>query len=265
MKDPVITNEDLAKLAHVAERGFRSITLPMLYPVAEGAAGMERALEELQRRASAAIADGYNVVILCDRGIDRRTAAIPSLLATASIHHHLVRRGERTRCGTVVETGDAREVHHLCLLIGYGAGAVNPWVAFETIDDMIREGLLTDTDRTKAVKNYIKALNKGILKVMAKMGISTLQSYTGAQIFEAIGLNGDLVHRYFTGTVSRVSGIGLEVIADEVRRRHEHAFPERPIGAELDWGGEYQWRRDGEHHMDNPDMIAKDQKSTRLY
>src|SRR6185436_8770131 len=149
MKDPVITNEDLAKLAHVAERGFRSITLPMLYPVAEGAAGMERALEDLQRRASAAIADGYNVVILSDRGIDRRTAAIPSLLATASIHHHLVRRGERTRCGLVVETGDAREVHHLCLLIGYGAGAVNPWVAFETIDDMIREGLLTDTDRTK--------------------------------------------------------------------------------------------------------------------
>jgi glutamate synthase (ferredoxin) len=265
MKDPVITNEELAKLAHVAERGFRSITLPMLYPVVEGAAGMERALEELQRRASAAIADGYNVVILSDRGIDRRTAAIPSLLATASIHHHLVRRGERTRCGLVVETGDAREVHHLCLLIGYGAGAVNPWVAFETIDDMIREGLLTDTDRTKAIKNYIKALNKGILKVMAKMGISTLQSYTGAQIFEAIGLNGDLVHRYFTGTVSRVSGVGLDVIADEVKRRHERAFPERPLGAELelDWGGEYQWRRDGEHHMVNPDMIARLQHATR--
>jgi len=265
MKDPVITNEDLAKLAHVAERGFRSITLPMLYPVAEGAAGTERALEELQRRASAAIADGYNVVILSDRGIDRRTAAIPSLLATASIHHHLVRRGERTRCGLVVETGDAREVHHLCLLIGYGAGAVNPWVAFETIDDMIREGLLTDTDRTKAVKNYIKALNKGILKVMAKMGISTLQSYTGAQIFEAIGLHGDLVHRYFTGTVSRVSGVGLDVIADEVKRRHERAFPERPVGVEpeLDWGGEYQWRRDGEHHMVNPDMIARLQHATR--
>jgi glutamate synthase (ferredoxin) len=265
MKDPVITNEELAKLAHVAERGFRSITLPMLYPVADGAAGMERALENLQRRASAAIAEGYNVVILSDRGIDRRTAAIPSLLATASLHHHLVRRGERTRCGLVVETGDAREVHHLCLLIGYGAGAVNPWVAFETIDDMIREGLLTDTDRTKAVTNYIKALNKGVLKVMAKMGISTLQSYTGAQIFEAIGLNGDLVHRYFTGTVSRVSGVGLDVIADEVKRRHERAFPERPLGAEpeLDWGGEYQWRRDGEHHMVNPDMIARLQHATR--
>src|SRR6266700_8211889 len=179
------------------------------------------------------------------------------------MHHHLVRRGERTRCGLVIETGDAREVHHLCLLIGYGAGAVNPWVAFETIDDMINEGLLPGVDRAKAIKNYIKALNKGILKVMAKMGISTLQSYTGAQIFEAIGLNGDLVHRYCTGTVSRVSGIGLDVIADEVRRRHEHAFPERPLGAELDWGGEYQWRRDGEHHMVNPDMVARLQHSTR--
>src|SRR5262252_2302243 len=265
LKDPVITNEELATLAHVSERSFKALTLPMLYPVAEGAAGLERTLELLQRRASEAIAEGYNVIILSDRGISRKTSAIPSLLATASIHHHLVRRGERTRCGLVVETGDAREVHHLCLLIGYGAGAVNPWVAFETIDDMIREGLLTDTDRTKAVKNYIKALNKGVLKVMAKMGISTLQSYTGAQIFEAIGLNGDLVHRYFTGTVSRVSGVGLDVIADEVRRRHERAFPERPGGseAELDWGGEYQWRRDGEHHMVNPDMITRLQHATR--
>ncbi len=263
LKDPVITNEELAKLAHVSERGFKALTLPMLYAVADGAAGLERTLELLQRRASEAIAEGYNVIILSDRGISRKTAAIPSLLATASMHHHLVRRGERTRCGLVIETGDAREVHHLCLLIGYGAGAVNPWVAFETIDDMINEGLLPGVDRAKAIKNYIKALNKGILKVMAKMGISTLQSYTGAQIFEAIGLNGDLVHRYFTGTVSRVSGIGLDVIADEVRRRHEHAFPERPIGAELDWGGEYQWRRDGEHHMVNPDMIAKLQHATR--
>src|SRR5499426_2553205 len=265
LKDPVITNEELAKLAHVSERGFRALTLPMLYPVADGAAGLERTLELLQRRASEAIAEGYNVIILSDRGISRKTAAIPSLLATASMHHHLVRRGERTRCGLVIETGDAREVHHLCLLIGYGAGAVNPWVAFETIDDMINEGLLPGVDRAKAIKNYIKALNKGILKVMAKMGISTLQSYTGAQIFEAIGLNGDLVHRYFTGTVSRVSGIGLDVIADEVRRRHERAFPERPVGAEaeLDWGGEYQWRRDGEHHMVNPDMIAKLQHATR--
>jgi glutamate synthase (ferredoxin) len=264
LKDPVISNEELAKIAHVAVEGFNATTLPMLYPVADGAPGMERALEELQAGASQAIAEGYNVIILSDRGISRDRAALPSLLATAAVHHHLVRRGERTRCGLVVETGDAREVHHLCLLIGYGAGAVNPWVAFETIDDMIAQGLLTDVDRTKAVRNYIKALNKGILKVMAKMGISTLQSYCGAQIFEAIGLNRGLVARYFTGTASRVSGIDIDVIAEEVRRRHEHAFPARPVGgAELDWGGEYQWRRDGEYHLFNPDTVFKLQHATR--
>jgi len=265
LKDPILSNEELAKLAHVAERGFKALTLPMLYPVAEGAPGLERAVEDLQRRASRAIADGHNVIILSDRGASHEKAAVPSLLATAAVHHHLVRRGERARCGLVVETGDAREVHHMCLLIGYGAGALNPWVAFETLDDMIREGLLTDTDHKKAVTNYIKALNKGILKVMAKMGISTLQSYCGAQIFEAVGLNGDFVHRYFTGTVSRVGGIGVDVVAEEVRQRHEHAFPTRPAGSpELDWGGEYQWRRDGEHHMVNPDMIARLQHSTRV-
>ena len=262
--DPVLSNDEVAKLRNVAIAGFKAITLPMLYPVAEGAAGLERAIEELQRRASRAIADGHNVLIISDRGITRELAAMPSLLATAAVHHHLVREGTRTRCGLVVETGDAREVHHVCLLIGYGAGAVNPWVAFETLDDMIREGLLTDTDQRKAVRNYVKALNKGILKVMAKMGISTLQSYCGAQIFEAIGLNRELVLRYFTGTPSRVEGIGIDVIAEEVRRRHERAFPERPVGeAELEWGGEYQWRRDGEFHQVNPDMIAKLQASTR--
>src|SRR5436309_753639 len=243
---------------------FKSLTLPMLWPIAEGAAGLERALESLQARASQAIGDGYNILILSDRGQSRERAAIPSLLATAAVHHHLVRRGERTRCGLVVETGDAREVHHMCLLIGYGAGAVNPWVAFETLDDMIRQGILTGSDHNKALKSYVKALNKGILKVMAKMGISTLQSYCGAQIFEAVGLNRDLVDRYFTGTASRVSGIGIDLIAEEGRQRHERAFPDRPVGAhDLDWGGEYQWRRDGEHHMVNPEMIAKLQHSTR--
>jgi glutamate synthase (NADPH/NADH) large chain len=264
LPDPVLSNEELAKLVNVSAAGFKAITLPMLYPVAEGSAGLARAIEELQHRASEAIADGHNILILSDRGIRRDRAAIPSVLATAAVHHHLVREGTRTRCGLVIETGDAREVHHMCLLIGYGAGAVNPWVAFETLDDMIREGLLPTVDHAKAVKNYIKALNKGILKVMAKMGISTLQSYCGAQIFEAVGLDRDLVDRYFTGTASRVNGIGIDVIAQEVRRRHEHAFPERPVGAaELDWGGEYQWRRDGEHHMVNPDMIARLQHSTR--
>jgi glutamate synthase (NADPH) large chain len=264
LPDPVLSNEDLAKLKHVAVHGFKAVTLSMLYAPAEGAAGLERAVEALQGRASEAIAEGASIIILSDRGVSLARAAIPSLLATAAVHHHLVRRGERTRCGLVVETGDAREVHHMCLLIGYGAGAVNPWVAFETLDDMIREGLLTGIDHAKAVKSYIKALNKGILKVMAKMGISTLQSYCGAQIFEAIGLNKTVVDRYFTGTPSRVAGIGIEVIHEELRRRHERAFPERPVGPpELDWGGEYQWRRDGEHHMVNPDMIARLQHATR--
>ena len=264
LKDPVLSNEDLARLRHLDHPWFRSITLPMLYPVAEGAAGLERALAALQERASRAIAEGYNILILSDRGVDRAQAAIPSLLATSAVHHHLVRRGERTRCGLVVESGDAREVHHFCLLIGYGAGAVNPWVAFETIDDMLRQGWLSGLDRDKAVRNYIKAVNKGILKVMAKMGISTLQSYCGAQIFEAVGLDTAFVRAYFTGTPSRVSGVGLDVIAEEVRLRHQRAFPERPVGdLDLDWGGEYQWRRDGEFHMVNPDMIAKLQHATR--
>ena len=236
----------------------------MLYPVAEGAEGLARALEALQAQASQAIADGHNILILSDRGISREQAAIPSLLATGAVHHHLVRRGERTRVGLVLETGDAREVHHMCLLIGYGAGAVNPWVAFETLDDMIRQGLLPGIDHKTAVKHYIKALNKGILKVMAKMGISALQSYCGAQIFEAIGLDKDVVERYFTGTLSRVSGIGLDVIAEEARRRHERAFPARPVGpAELDWGGEYQWRRDGEFHLFNPETVFRSSSTRR--
>src|SRR6266478_5369578 len=264
LNDPVLSNEDVAKLRHVAHPWFKSTTLPMLFEIADGAPGLERAIEDLQHRASEAIAAGHNVIILSDRGVTRERAAIPSLLATAAVHHHLVRGGERTRCGLVIETGDAREVHHMALLIGYGAGAVNPWVAFETLDDMIAQGILVGVDHDKAVKNYIKALNKGILKVMAKMGISTLQSYCGAQIFEAIGLNRDLVDRYFTGTASRVSGIGIDLIAEEVRRRHTAAYPERPVEkAELDWGGEYQWRRDGEHHQVNPDMIARLQASTR--
>jgi glutamate synthase (NADPH) large chain len=264
IKYPVIDNRELAKLARVSTHGFHATTLSMLYPVAEGSAGLERALDALRARASEAIAAGHDIVILSDRGVDRTHAAIPSLLATAAVHHHLVREGTRTRCALVLETGDAREVHHVALLIGYGAGAVNPWVAFETIDDMIRQSLLTGIEPAKAVKNYIKALNKGILKVMSKMGISTLQSYCGAQIFEAIGLDKAFVDRYFTWTASRVGGIGLDVVAEEVRRRHADAFPARPVGRpDLDGGGEYQWRRDGEYHLFNPDTVFKLQHATR--
>jgi glutamate synthase (ferredoxin) len=264
VKSPILDNDELAKIAHVSARGFRAVTLPMLFDPAAGGPGLERALDELRSRASQAIAGGATILILSDRGVDPRRAAIPSLLATAGVHHHLVREGSRTKCALVIETGDAREVHHMALLIGYGAGAVNPYLAFETLDDMIRQGILPGIDHRHAVRNYIKALNKGVLKVMSKMGISTLQSYCGAQIFEAIGLDRDVVDRYFTWTASRIGGIGIDVIAEEVRQRHERAFPDRPVlEPELEWGGEYQWRRDGEYHLFNPDTVFKLQHATR--
>ncbi|HUK34283.1 MAG TPA: glutamate synthase-related protein, partial [Vicinamibacterales bacterium] len=221
-------------------------------------------MEQLKRQAAAAVDAGYTILILSDRGADRERAPIPSLLATAGVHHHLVRLGSRTRCGLVVETGDAREVHHCALLLGYGAGVVNPYLAFETLDDMIRNGLLRGVTHHEAVDNYIHALNKGILKVMSKMGISTLQSYCGAQIFEAVGLETAFVDKYFTWTASRMGGVGIDVIAKEVTTRHHHAYPARPSrNAELDEGGEYQWRRDGEFHLFNPDTVFKLQHSTR--
>ena len=180
------------------------------------------------------------------------------------MHHHLIRAGARVKVGLIIETAEPREVHHVALLLGYGAGAVNPYLAFETVDDMVDGGLLPGLDRATAVKNYIKALNKGVLKVISKMGISTIQSYRGAQIFEAIGLDRAFVDRYFTWTASRIGGIGLDVVAREVAMRHRRAFTDRPAGpAELHWGGEYQWRRDGEFHLFNPDTVFKLQHATR--
>src|SRR5438552_4474979 len=261
---PVIDNDQLAKIRHLYYPGFRSTTLPMLFDPRGDGPGLERAMERLKEIASEAVDAGYNILILSDRGADRDQAPIPSLLATAGVHHHLVREGTRTRCALVVESGDAREVHHCALLLGYGAGVVNPYLAFETLNDMIYQGILTGVTHKEAVKNYIKALNKGILKVMSKMGISTLQSYCGAQIFEAVGLNRPCVDKYFTHTPSQIGGIGIAVVAEEVQRRHERAFGSKPVAPEeLEWGGEYQWRRDGEHHMVNPDMIARLQHSTR--
>src|SRR2546426_6808016 len=239
LRYPVIDNDQLAKLRHVYEPGFRSITLPMLFDPREDGPGLERAMEDLKKVASGAVAAGYTILILSDRGADRDRAPIPSLLATAGVHHHLVREGTRTRCALVVESGDAREVHHCALLLGYGAGVVNPYLAFETLDDMIRQRLLVGITHEKAVMAYIKALNKGILKVMSKMGISTLQSYCGAQIFEAVGLDKDFVEKYFTWTSSRVSGIGIDVIAEEALQRHRRAYPTRSgVQADLEWGGE---------------------------
>ena len=264
---PIIDNDQLAKLRHVNASnldGFRSTTLPMLYPSKAGGPGLARAMDQLCEQASRAVAEGHTILILSDRGVNEQLAPIPSLLATAGVHHHLVREGTRTRCALVLESGDAREVHHVALLIGYGAGAVNPYLAFETLDDMIQQRVVEGLTHEKAVVNYVKALNKGILKVMSKMGISTLQSYCGAQIFEAIGLERKFVDRYFTWTASRIGGADIDIIASEVRQRHQRAFPARSAApAELETGGEYRWRRDGEMHLFNPETVHKLQHATR--
>ena len=267
LKNPVVDNDELAKLKQLADkpyRGFKSRTLPMLFKASEGAKGLVGAIEKLCVDAAAAIKDGCNILILSDRGVDRDQAPIPSLLATAGVHHHLVREGTRSKVGLVIESGEPREVHHFALLVGYGAGAINPYLAFETLDDLIRDGVLENTDSKTAELKYVKAVKKGIVKVMSKMGISTIQSYRGAQIFEAIGLNKDLIDKYFTHTASRIQGIGIEEVCQETLKRHRKAFPERVGGPLLlDVGGQYQWRRDGEYHLFNPDTVAKMQAAVR--
>ena len=261
---PILTNEELAKLRHRTPAQFKSVTLPILYNVAEGGPGLEGALEELCQRASRAVAEGVNVVILSDRGLDRERAPLPALLAVAGLHHHLIREGTRTRVGLVLESGEPREVHHFSLLIGYGCGAINPYLVFETLEDMIREGLLEGVDFQTACRNYVKAAGKGVVKVISKMGISTIQSYRGAQVFEAIGLAQPVIDKYFTWTPSRVGGIGLEVIAHEAQMRHERAFPRLPVSEPvLDSGGQYEWRSDGEYHLFNPETIQTLQLSCR--
>jgi glutamate synthase (ferredoxin) len=260
---PVLHNDQVAKLRHLPPGSpFRSTTLPLLYDPQEDGPGLERAMEQLCRKASVAVEAGVGVLILSDRGVDSHHAPIPSLLAVAGVHHHLVREGTRHKCGLLIETGEAREVHHIALLLGYGAGSVNPYLAFESLDDLIRQGLLPNVTHNDAVKRYIKALNKGVLKVMSKMGISTLQSYCGAQIFEAIGLDRAFVDRYFTSTASKIGGIGVKEISEEVRLRHARAYGASP-SSDLQSGGEYQWRRDGELHLFNPDTVFKLQHATR--
>jgi len=261
---PILSNEELEKLRHIERPGFKSVTLPMLFAAESGGRGLEAALEDLFKKADAAIANGVNILILSDRGVNADRAPMPALLAAAGLHHHLVRAGTRTRVGLILETGEPREVHHFALLIGYGATAINPYLAFEALDDMIREGLLTGLDHKKAVKNYVKAAVKGVVKTMSKMGISTIQSYRGAQIFEAIGLNHAVINRYFTNTASQVEGVGLDAIAEEARQRHQAAFPERgQQPPTLRPGGQYQWRADGEYHLFNPETIHKLQLAAR--
>ncbi|BBX08426.1 glutamate synthase large subunit [Mycolicibacterium aichiense] len=267
---PVLDNDELNRIVHInddgEQPGLKSAVLRSLYDVERGGDGLAEAIEELRHRASDAIAKGARTLVISDRDSDHTRAPIPSLLAVAAVHHHLVRTKQRTMVALVVESGDAREVHHIALLIGYGAAAVNPYLAFESIEDLIREGELTGIDPGTAVRNYLKALGKGVMKVMSKMGISTVGSYTGAQAFEAIGLSKDVVDEYLTGTVSQLGGVGLDVLADEVKSRHRRAYPENPterVHRRLDIGGEYQFRREGELHLFTPETVFLLQHSTR--
>ncbi|MBM4022360.1 MAG: glutamate synthase subunit alpha, partial [Planctomycetes bacterium] len=273
LETPILTNAECSRIKAlgcagvVAHAGLVSRTLSLLFPAAAGAAGMRQRLDELRAEASAALAEGATILVLSDRGVNGELAAVPSLLGTAGVHHHLVRTGTRTRCGLVVETGEAREVQHFATLTGYGAGAVNPYLAFATIDQMQAERMIdADIPREKLYKNFAKAAAKGLLKVMSKMGISTQQSYRGAQIFEAVGLERRFIDEFFTRTPSRIGGIGLAEVAEETLRRHEHAWPRTsvPQTLELDVGGRYQWRRKGEAHIFNPDVVSALQRSTQI-
>jgi glutamate synthase (NADPH/NADH) large chain len=268
---PVIGNDELAKIIHIdagpSLRGvFSSRRIRGLYNVHDGGTGLEARLEEIFAEVDRALDDGVSFLILSDRDSDADYAPIPSLLLTSAVHHHLVRQHNRTQLSLVVEAGDVREVHHVALLVGYGVGAVNPYLAMETVEDLVNRGYITEITAEQAVNNLIKALGKGVLKIMSKMGISTIASYRGAQVFEAIGLSRELVNRHFAGTPSQIDGVGLDVIAKEVAARHADAYPasgQRPAHRRLNSGGEYQWRRDGEEHLFDPETVFKLQHSTR--
>ncbi|MEM8705100.1 MAG: glutamate synthase large subunit [Actinomycetota bacterium] len=272
LDNPVITDASLARIVALdgndGPDGFRTAVLTSRFDPAGGAESLADAIETLRADADAAIAAGATVLVISDRGSGLVDSPIPSLLACSAVHHHLVRNKTRTQVGLVIEAGDVREVHHIGTLLGYGANAINPYLAFATIDEMIAEGEfgLGDLDPAKAHTNYIKACGLGILKIMSKMGISTVASYTGAQIFEAIGLSTEVVDEYFTGTVSRLGGVGLDVLAEAVKERQAKAFPENPTERAhrtLEVGGQYQWRREGEYHLFNPDTVFKLQHATR--
>ncbi|MEZ0363563.1 glutamate synthase large subunit [Mycobacterium sp. pUA109] len=277
LSQPILRNHELAKLinldpdAEVNGRrvNLRSQVIRCLYPVAEGGAGLRAALDEVRTQVSAAIADGARIIILSDRESTEELAPIPSLLAVSAVHHHLVRERLRTQIGLVVESGDAREVHHMAALVGFGAAAINPYMVFESIEDMLDRGVIEGIDRETALGNYIKAAGKGVLKVMSKMGISTLASYTGAQLFQAVGISEDVLDEYFTGLACPTGGITLDDVAADVATRHALAYLDRPderAHRELPVGGEYQWRREGEgaeYHLFNPETVFKLQHSTR--
>ena len=267
---PVLDNAQLAKIVHINDDGDRPELKPAVidatYQVSGGGAALKARLDEICEEVSAAVAGGAHVLVVSDRQADAERAPIPSLLATGAVHHHLVREKDRTQVGLIVEAGDVREVHHVALLIGYGAAAVNPYVAMATVEDLVHTGVIKGTDAEHATANLIKALGKGVRKTMSKMGVSTVASYTGAQIFEAIGLGEEVVERCFTGTTSRLGGVGFDVLAQEAAERHRRAYPVDGVHAphrSLAVGGEYQWRRDGEPHLFNPKTVFKLQHSTR--
>ncbi|HWM59711.1 MAG TPA: glutamate synthase large subunit, partial [Pseudonocardia sp.] len=267
---PVLGNDDLAKIVQINQDGeypgFASHTVRGVFNAAEGGPGLRKRLDEINDEVTAAIADGARLIVLSSRGVDAERAPIPSLLLTGAVHHHLVRERTRTRVGLIVESGDAREVHHIALLIGFGAAAVNPYLAMATVEDLARRGDIPGVDAAAAATNLVKALGKGVRKTMSKMGVSTVASYTGAQIFEAFGLGSEVIDRCFTGTTSRLGGVGFDVLAEEVLRWHRQAFPTdgvRPSHRALAVGGEYQWRREGELHLFNPQTVFKLQHSTR--
>ncbi len=267
---PVFDNDDLAKIRHINRDGdmpgFITHVSRGLYDVAGGGEALARRLDEICAEVSEAIAGGARVIVLSDRHADADLAPIPSLLLTGAVHHHLVREKTRTQVGLLIEAGDVREVHHVALLVGYGAAAVNPYLAMESVEDLAREGYFVSLEPEDAVKNLIKGLGKGVLKVMSKMGVSTVASYTGAQIFESVGLSQDVIDRYFTGTTSKLGGVGLDVLAEEVAKRHATAYPRGgvlPTHRRLEIGGEYQWRRDGEPHLFDPETVFRLQHSTR--
>ena len=264
INSPILTNDDLSKIFNINISGLKTKKVSILYDVKKGSRGLDNALNEVCRAVDIAIDDGYSIVILSDRGVNDKKTAIPALLATAGVHHHLIRNGKRTRLGLILESGEPRETHHFAVLLGYGIGAINPYLAFESLGDLIEKGHLSQITQEEAATNFIKAVNKGLVKIMSKMGISTVQSYCGAQVFEAIGLEKEFVDKYFTWTASRIGGIGLDIIAKEMAQRHNNAYPKRGVQQkELEWGGEYQWRRDGEYHLFNPDTVFKLQHATR--
>ncbi len=264
LEQPILSNEEFEKLRNLDQPGFKTTTISLLFKAADGPEGVEKALESLFSTAIRFIESGTTILILSDRGVNEEFAAIPALLAVAGLHHHLIRSATRTRVSLVLESGEPREVHHFAVLLGYGVTAINPYLAFESIDDMIHQGMLPDIDHKKAVKNFLKASIKGVVKTMAKMGISTIQSYRGAQIFEAVGLHQSVIDKYFTWTPSRIGGTDLNGIATELLTRHRKAYPQRTAAeSTLEPGGQYQWRKDGEEHLFNPLTVQSLQKSTR--